>query len=122
MDNLSPNYEKSLAFSPPCKAYTNSSNVQNTYVFNGEGRALKVSFDNYLDPFGNWIRPALQTIGQAVIEGFNTGKLIGSGYVPFTVDPKTASRSSSGDELPPRGISLHTTTGLQEFAGSRDLV
>jgi len=56
---------------------------------------LQVSFGNYVDPFGTWAQRTFQALGQAAIKGFNAGSLIGSGYVPFTIDPKTARRSSS---------------------------
>lgn len=104
-----------MAFSPPGNAYTNSSNIQDTSVFSDEGGPLKVSFGNYVDPFGTWVQPAFQAIGQAAIKGFNAGKLIGSGYVPFTLDPKTASRSSSETSFLQEAI---TYTQIQIYKNS----
>ena len=39
--------------------------------------------------------PALQAIGQTAISGFQSGHLLGSAYVPATIDPAKATRSSS---------------------------
>lgn len=93
--NLLPFYEKSVNFSARSVAYPNSSNVQDPSVFSATGGPLQVSFGDYDDPWGTWAQVGLQAVGQAPIDGFQSGKLIGSAYVPSTIDPTTATRSSS---------------------------
>ncbi|KAF6227868.1 hypothetical protein HO133_007596 [Letharia lupina] len=93
--NLLPFYEKSVNFTARSVAYPNSSNVQDPSVFNPTGGPLQVSFGDYDDPWGTWAQVGLQAVGQAPIDGFQSGKLIGSAYVPSTIDPTTATRSSS---------------------------
>lgn len=92
---LLPFYEKSVNFTPRSVAYPNSSNVQDPSVFSATGGPLQVSFGDYDDPWGTWAQVGLQAIGQAPIDGFQSGKLIGSAYIPSTIDPITATRSSS---------------------------
>ncbi len=93
--NFLPYYEKSVHYTPPSIQYKNSSNVQSNEGFVASGGPLQVSFGKYEDPFGTWAQRAFQAIGQTAIKGFQTGKLIGSGYMAFTEDPTTAHRSSS---------------------------
>lgn len=92
---LLPYYEKSVNFTPRSVAYPNSSNVQDPSVFSATGGPLQVSFGDYDDPWSSWVQVGLQAIGQAPIDGFQSGELIGSAYVPSTIDPTTATRSSS---------------------------
>lgn len=41
------------------------------------------------------MQPAAETLGIPTINGFQSGRLLGNAYVPFTIDPKNAHRSSS---------------------------
>ena len=93
--NLLPFYEKSVNLTARSVAYPNSSNIQDLSVFQGTGGPLQVSFGDYDDPWGTWAQVGLQAVGQKPIDGFQSGKLIGSAYVPSTIDPTTATRSSS---------------------------
>ena len=93
--NLLPYYEKSVNYTAPTVSYPNSTNKQDASVFKAEGGPLQVSHGGYNDPFATWVLPALQAIGQKAISGFQSGELLGSAYVPATIDPATATRSSS---------------------------
>lgn len=93
--NLLPFYEKSVNFTARSVTYPNSSNVQDPSAFNTTGGPLQVSFGDYDDPWGTWAQVGLEAVGQAPIDGFQSGKLIGSAYVPSTIDPTAATRSSS---------------------------
>lgn len=75
--------------------YPNSTNDQDESVFDPRGGPLHVSHGAYNDPFATWILPALQSIGQKAIDGFQSGVLLGSAYVLATLDPTKATRSSS---------------------------
>lgn len=93
--NLLEYYKKSVDYTPPTIQYTNTTNAQDLAAFTPGGGPLQVSHGAYDDAFNSWALPALQSIGQAAINGFQSGKLIGSAYVPATIDPADASRSSS---------------------------
>ncbi len=93
--NLLPFYEKSVNFTARSVEYPNSSNVQDPSVFLPAGGPLQVSFGGYDDPWATWAQVGLQAVGQAPIDGFQSGRLIGSAYIPSTIDPTTATRSSS---------------------------
>ena len=93
--NLLPYYKKSVNYTPPTIPYPNSTNMQDESVFDADGGPLHVSHGRYNDPFATWVLPALQAIGQAAINGFQSGHLLGSAYVLATIDPAKATRSSS---------------------------
>lgn len=94
--NFLPYLKKSVTYSPLNITYVNSTNSQDDSAFNSPPLGpLQVSFGRYEDPFGTWAQRAFQAIGQAAIRGFQTGKLIGSAYIPFTEDFVSGSRSSS---------------------------
>ncbi len=56
---------------------------------------MQVSFSNHVDAFGTWAQRALVKAGMTLINGFNSGKLLGSAYATLTIDPRNARRSSS---------------------------
>lgn len=93
--NLLPYYEKSVHYTPPEIEYPNSTLLQDSSVFENGTGPLHVSFGRYNDPFATWSLPALQSIGQKAIEGFQSGNLLGSAYTLATIRPADASRSSS---------------------------
>ena len=93
--NLLPFYKKSVNLTAHSVAYPNSSNVQDPSAFSATGGPLQVSFGGYDDPWGTWAQVGLQAIGQASIDGFQSGNLIGSAYTYSTINPTTATRSSS---------------------------
>ena len=93
--NLLPYYKKGVHYTSPSVAYPNSSNTQDLSAFSPTGGPLQVSFGGYDDPFGTWAQRGLQGIGQEAINGFQSGRLIGSAYYPSTIDPVGATRSSS---------------------------
>lgn len=93
--NLLPFFKKSVHYTPPFDIYTNSTNSQDSSAFSPSGGPLQVSFGKYEDPYGTWAQRAFQALGQAAINGFQTGKLIGSAYMAFTENPITGERSSS---------------------------
>lgn len=93
--NLLPFFKKSVHYTPPYDIYKNSTNSQDNSAFSPSGGPLQVSFGKYEDPYGTWAQRAFQALGQTAINGFQTGKLIGSAYMAFTENPLTGQRSSS---------------------------
>lgn len=57
---------------------------------------LQITWPNWAVPLGSWAARAFEGIGLPRSEaGFSLGALQGSGWVPGTIDPVTAHRSSS---------------------------
>lgn len=118
--NLLPFYKKSVHYTPPSIAYPNSSNVQDDSAFSPSGGPLQVSFGKYDDPFGTWAQKALQAAGEVAIKGFQIGKLIGSAYLAFTINPVDAHRSSSEASFlqsarSPRNLFVYNNTLAQKI-------
>ncbi|KAF7594507.1 hypothetical protein BBP40_009140 [Aspergillus hancockii] len=89
-------FKKSGHYTPPGQAaYTNMSNTQTIDAFSPTGGPLEISFSNHVDPFGTYARKAYIALGMDQIDGFNSGKLLGSAYATSTIDPRNAHRVSS---------------------------
>lgn len=104
--NLLPFYKKSVHYTPPAVISANSTNDQDPGAWSSAGGPLQVSHGKYIDPFGTWVQRAAERLGMVGIDGFQSGKLLGSAYLPFTIDPEKSQRSSSESSflqsLPPR--------------------
>ncbi|MCJ1346584.1 hypothetical protein MMC31_004802 [Peltigera leucophlebia] len=105
-----PYFKKSVKCTPPNQTlYTNSSVTEAPAAFSKFGGPLQVSFSNFVDPFGTWAQRALIAVGLNQIDGFNSGKLIGSAYGTLTINPKNAHRSSSESSFLQNAIRNRTT-------------
>ncbi|KAL9090013.1 MAG: hypothetical protein Q9165_005543 [Trypethelium subeluteriae] len=94
--NFLPYFEKSVHFTPLVPGtFPNESYSQDTSVFSPTGGPLQVSAGNYEVPLGSYAALALPELGMAQIDGFNGGRLLGSGFTVQTIDPRNAHRSSS---------------------------
>ena len=62
---------------------------------NSLGGPVQVSWANWANPIGSWAQKALATAGIPPIDGFNSGKLIGSSWMSQTLNPGDQHRSSS---------------------------
>ena len=94
-NSLLPFFQKSVQYTPPKLPFSNSTYIQDHEAWSSSGGPLQVSHGNFIDPFGTWIQPAMEALGMKPIRGFQSGQLIGSSYIPYTVDPVKAQRSSS---------------------------
>ena len=94
-DKLLPFYKKSVHYTPPKVAFENGTNKQDPNAWSSAGGPLQASRGNFVDPFGTLVQPKLENLGYPSIDGFQSGRLLGSGYLPYTVDPDRAQRSSS---------------------------
>ncbi|KAL8801769.1 MAG: hypothetical protein Q9182_004241 [Xanthomendoza sp. 2 TL-2023] len=94
-DNLLPFYKKSVHYTSPTVLSTNSTNNQDPNAWSSAGGPLQVSHGKFVDPFGTWVQPAAEKLGMTGLDGLQSGKLLGSAYVPFTIDPDQSHRSSS---------------------------
>ncbi|KAL8877111.1 MAG: hypothetical protein Q9198_004814, partial [Flavoplaca austrocitrina] len=93
-DNFLPFYKKSVHYTAPVDI-GNSTNEQDPNAWSPTGGPLQCSWGKYVDPFGTWVQLAPQRLGFQGINGFQTGKLLGSANGPFTIDPVKSQRSSS---------------------------
>ncbi|KAI4094879.1 MAG: hypothetical protein LQ344_001924 [Seirophora lacunosa] len=109
-DNLLPFFKKSVRYTSPSVPFTNSTNDQDPNAWSSAGGPVQLSYGKFIDPFGTWVQPAVEKLGMAAINGFQSGKLLGNAYLPFTIDPQTSQRSSSESSFLnslPRKARLH---------------
>lgn len=99
-DKLLPYFKRTSTLTAPNYQKRNTPNATVHYdpsaFDNSLDGPLQVSWANWVDPAQSWFARALQAVGQAVsAEGFSSGKVNGGAWVPTTIDPKNATRSTS---------------------------
>ncbi|KAF2177983.1 GMC oxidoreductase [Zopfia rhizophila CBS 207.26] len=99
-DKILPYFKRSCTLTPPNLQKRNAPNATVLYdpsaFDNSLNGPLQVSWGNWVDPTQSWLARALQAIGQTLNpSGFSSGKVSGGAWVPSTIDPKDATRSSS---------------------------
>ena len=101
-NNMLPFFKKSSKLTPPDwikRATLNASFIFDPTVFCLGGPScgpLQVSYSNWVDPTNTWFAVALKAIGLGPsLLGFNSGFLSGGAYTTETIDPDSATRSSS---------------------------
>ncbi|EMD93796.1 hypothetical protein COCC4DRAFT_65990 [Bipolaris maydis ATCC 48331] len=99
-DKVLPFFKKSSTLTPPNLEKRNAPNATVRYdasAFDNSLRGpLQVSWANWVDPAQSWLVRALQDIGMKLsIKGLSSGVLDGGAWVPTTIDPKNATRSTS---------------------------
>lgn len=110
-ENVSDFYYKSTNFTPPdeSKRIANSTPEYDTSTL-GTGGPLKVTFANYAQGWSTWIAKAMPQVGIPSINGFTSGKLMGSSWLVSTINHTTGDRDSS------------ETAFLRPFLGRTNLV
>lgn len=97
-DNMLPFFKKSVQFTgpntSPGKRAANASAEFNAAAFS-TGGPLQVSYANYAGPFSSYMEGALNEIGVASVQDFNSGSLLGAQYASSTIRPSDQSRDSS---------------------------
>lgn len=96
-NNVLPYFKKSVQFSPPNKTTLNA-NATISYdlsAWSPDGGPLHVSYPNYIYAVGSWMTQAFAQLGSYTLNGFNSGRLIGSSYTSHTENPADETRSSS---------------------------
>lgn len=97
-NDLPPYFQKWCHYTPPnpdLYANTNTTNKQVPDAFAASGGPLNVLFSNTMDEFDTWLHSGFIAAGMRQIDGFSSGKLIGSSQVSFTIDSRNAHRSSA---------------------------
>lgn len=97
---LLPYFKRTATLTPPNLGKRDSPNATVLYdatAFNTQpGGPLQVSWANWVDPTQSWLARALQAIGQKISPlGLSSGVVNGGAWVPTTIDPKIATRSTS---------------------------
>ena len=95
-DQFLPYFKKHMNFTPP-NSQTRFANTTPDYDTStlGNSGPVSVSFPNYAAAFGTWAVKGLTEIGINSINGFTSGKLIGSSYSLSTIDATLQTRESS---------------------------
>ncbi|KAI1503523.1 glucose-methanol-choline oxidoreductase [Biscogniauxia marginata] len=95
-ENLLPFFDKSINFTAPNmeKRFANSTPEFDISTLGTDG-AVSVSYTNHPQVLATWAVGGLEEIGIPVIDGFQSGRLIGQSYSLFTIDADTMVRDSS---------------------------
>ncbi|TAQ89247.1 hypothetical protein B7494_g2458 [Chlorociboria aeruginascens] len=95
--NLLPYLQKSVNFTAPDTATrpANASVKYNQTAFSATGGPLHVSYPKYACAISSWIQQSLKGFGFKEVASFSDGNLLGYSYITATIDPVTATRSSS---------------------------
>lgn len=96
-DNVYPFFKKSCNFTPPNydKIDPSANIIYDPDAFLSGAGPLQVSYGNYQYPYGASLSQGLEKLGFPLLAGINSGKLIGYAAASVSIDPKTATRSSS---------------------------
>lgn len=94
---LLPFFERSLNFTPPndAKRGLNATPQYDARNLGAGGQPLDITFPNYALSFSTWIQKGLEVIGIKPINGFTSGRLLGSSFNIATIDQTTGLRESS---------------------------
>lgn len=145
---LLPYFERTATLTPPNLEKRKAPNATVSYdagVFdNRMGGPLQVSWANWVDPTQSWLARALQAIGQGLSQsGLSSGIVNGGAWVPTTIDPRNATRSTSKNSYleaamrnPKSRLTIHLhsqasrilfdtnkkTTGVQVVSGGKSFL
>ena len=86
-----------MKFTPPEKGFrfANGTPKYDVSVMGNGSGPLSVTFSHYVQAFGTWATRGLQAIGIPIIDGFQSGSLLGQSYSMFTINATTMTRDSS---------------------------
>jgi len=99
--NLLKYFQRSVHLTPPNAnvRFANASVDFDSNAFNnsiGSHQPLQVTWPNYALPIATWAERALAAVGiEPSLQGFESGTVNGSSWVPATIDPISQHRSSS---------------------------
>ncbi|KAL7626078.1 hypothetical protein AAE478_002848 [Parahypoxylon ruwenzoriense] len=96
-ENFLPYFEKSINFTGPQDARFANATPQYDLTTLGDEKTgpLSLTFSRYAQAFGTWAVKGLEAIGLPIIDGFQSGKLLGQSYGMFTINADTMVRDSS---------------------------
>ena len=96
-DRILPFFKKSPAFTPPNYAKRGAGGpvAFDASAFSSLGGPLQVSYSNFWQPIGDYVRTAFNRLGFKALSGFSSGELDGFAEFTLTIDPRAQTRSSS---------------------------
>ncbi|KAI1805627.1 putative GMC oxidoreductase [Daldinia bambusicola] len=96
-DNFLPYLQKSVNFTGPNMdlRFANSTPEYDLSAFSTGNGPVSVTFANYAQAFGTWAQKGFEQLGLSVIDGFQSGSLLGQSYSMYTINPQTGIRDSS---------------------------
>ena len=121
-DQLLPYFKKSTQFTPPNYAKRGGPEIPyDPEAFSSDGGPLQVSYTNYYEPFSDAIKSGLSKLGLKEIPGLNSGSLLGFAEFALSLDPKSATRSSSETSFLQAAIAKSTLQIYQSALAKRIL-
>ncbi|KAL9078850.1 MAG: hypothetical protein Q9157_002220 [Trypethelium eluteriae] len=116
-ENLLPYFKKSVNFTPPNELKRGPGSVvayDPTAFSSTQPGPLEVSYSNDWLPFSTFVRDGFSKLGLAEIPGLNSGRLLGFGEFTWTVDPRSATRSSSETSFLQQAIENSSTLNIYQ--------
>ncbi|KAI6773098.1 hypothetical protein HG530_004056 [Fusarium avenaceum] len=101
LDNFQAYFKNSTTFTPPntkkrpANATIGTKYIAEDFETTPDGGPVQVSYSFWVSAWATWMEKGLKAVGLKNITGFNSGQLLGYHYTQTTIDPKTATRSSS---------------------------
>ncbi|MCJ1316773.1 hypothetical protein MMC15_002094 [Xylographa vitiligo] len=89
--------------------------------FQPRGGLLPVSYSNFYQPMTTGFHKAFQSLGFQLLPGANSGNLLGYTELTFTIDPQTATRSSSETSFLQDSIQKSTLQVYQQTLANKIL-
>ena len=122
--NLLPYFERSLNFTPPdnTKRGFNATPNYDLSTLGAGGQPLDITFPNYAQSFSSWIEKGLDTLGVKPINGFTSGKLLGSAYNIATINHVTGLRESSETAFLRPALGRFESSSLYAYFSEENLV
>ncbi|KAI0877920.1 putative glucose-methanol-choline oxidoreductase [Hypoxylon argillaceum] len=105
--NFLPYFMKSVNFTGPSSSrFANSTPSFDASTVGARDRSgpLSVTFPHYAQAFATWATKGLEQIGLPIINGFQSGKLLGQSYSMFTINADTMVRDSSETSFLQKGL------------------
>ena len=94
--NIAKYFERSTNFTPPDNVKRGANATpQYDLATVGIGGPVDITFSNYAQGIATWFQKGMQSIGILPINGFTSGKLIGSSWVLGTINHTTGMRESA---------------------------
>jgi choline dehydrogenase len=120
-----PYLKKSVCFTKPSAERLPADKFDES-AFSKDGEPVQVSYPRYAQPLTEHVAKAFTSAGLTELNGLNSGKLLGFGHIPLTIDPKTGIRSSSESSFLQSALGrenltvyLNTTANKVEFHGRK---
>jgi len=118
-----PYFEKSLHYTPPDrnKRPTNATPQVDLHNLDTGKGPLSVTFSNFAQAASSWVEKGFEEIGISPINGFTSGKLLGSSYVLEAINASTQTRDSSETSFLGSALGNYNLTVYQSTLAKRIL-